>query len=150
MNTKSAAEVTLEITRHIKASPDRVYRAWTDPAQLKQWFGPEKVETRDFVADVRVGGKYRWDMINDDGEEMAVFGEYRELEQGKKVVFTWQWDDDQAWERQVSVVTIELSTRDGGTDLLLRHEQLPSPESRDRHNEGWSSVLNQLEKFSTK
>ena len=144
---KTEESTTLEIERFINAPPARVYAAWTDRAQLKEWFGPENVRMRNLTADPRVGGKYRWDLINQEGEEMSVFGEYRELVPGKKIVFTWKWDDDENWEEHNSVVTVELSDRDGGTEVRLRHEQLPSEESRDRHNEGWNSLLNRLEKF---
>ena len=147
MSTKSAQKTSLEITRFINAPPDRVYRAWTDPAQLREWFRPENVRTRSIAAEVRVGGKYRWDLTTQEGEEWAAFGEYRELVPGKKIVFTWQWDDDQAWENQTSVVTVELSERGCGTELRLKHEQLPSEESRNRHSEGWNSLLNRLEQF---
>src|SRR5881628_1604011 len=73
MTTKSSDKLSLEIKRFINASPDRVYAAWTDPAQLKEWWGPESVRTRNLVADARVGGKYRWDLTNPEGEEMTVF-----------------------------------------------------------------------------
>jgi uncharacterized protein YndB with AHSA1/START domain len=147
MTTKAAEKTSLEIKRFINAPRDRVYSAWTDPAQLKEWFGPENVRMRNFTAEPRVGGKYRWDLINQEGEEMSVFGEYRELIPGKKIVFTWKWDDDEDWKNVSSVVTVELSDRDGGTEVRLTHEQLPSEESRDRHNDGWNSVLDRLEKF---
>ena len=147
MTPQSSDKLSLEIKRFINAPRARVYAAWTDPAQLKEWWGPETVRTRNFAADVRVGGKYRWDLINQEDEEMSVFGEYRELVPEKKIVFTWKWDDDDVWENRTSIVTIELSDREGGTELLLKHEQLPSEESRDRHNEGWNSVLDRLEKF---
>ncbi len=45
---------------------------------------------------------------------MTVRGEYRELQPGKKIVFTWQWDDDEDWENHTSVVTVELCDREGG------------------------------------
>ena len=150
MTTKAAEKTSLEIKRFINAPRSRVYAAWTDPAQLKEWWGPESVRTRNFVAEARVGGKYRWDLTNQEDEEMSVFGEYRELVPEKKIVFTWKWDDDEVWENRDSIVTVELSDRDGGTELLLKHEQLPSEESRDRHNEGWNSVLDRLEKFFSK
>jgi uncharacterized protein YndB with AHSA1/START domain len=144
---KTEENTSLEIRRVINAPRERVYAAWTDPVQLKQWWGPEEVKTRNFSADARVGGKYRWDLVNREGEEMSVFGEYHELVPGKRIVFTWQWDDDEVWENRTSLVTIEFSDRDGGTEVRLKHEQLPSEESRDRHNEGWSSVLDRLERF---
>ena len=147
MKEKTAEKTSLEIIRFINVPTDHVYEAWTDPAQLRQWFGPENVRTRNITADVRVGGKYRWDLTSSEGEEMSAFGEYKELVPGKKIVFTWQWADDEAWENRTSIVTIELFERSGGTELRLKHEQLPSEESRDRHNEGWNSLLDRLEQF---
>jgi uncharacterized protein YndB with AHSA1/START domain len=147
VTTKAAQKTSLEITRFINAPPARVYAAWTDPEQLKEWFGPDGVRTRSITADVRIGGQYRWDLITEAGEEWATFGEYRELVRGKKIVFTWQWDDDEVWANRISLVTIELFGHRGGTELRLTHQQLPSGESRDRHSEGWNSVLNRLEKF---
>jgi uncharacterized protein YndB with AHSA1/START domain len=147
MTTKSSEQTSLTIKRVIKAPRDRVYAAWTDPAQLRQWFGPDNVRTRELVADIRVGGKYRWDIISPEEEQMAVSGEYLELVPGKKVVFTWQWEDDENWENQVSVVTVELSDRGENTELTLTHEKLPNEQSRDNHNEGWTKVINRLENF---
>ena len=140
-------QLTLAIKRFIKAPRDRVYAAWTDPAQLKQWFGPESVQTHELIADARVGGEFRWDLSNAEGEKMTVRGEYRELQPDKKIVFTWQWDDDEVWEKHTSVVTVELSDRDGGTELVLTHEQLPNEKSRDGHMGGWNSALDKLEKW---
>lgn len=145
MTTKE--KTRLEISRVIEAPRDRVYAAWTDPEQLKQWFGPENVKTRELVADARVGGTFRWDIINSEGEEITMRGEFRELQPDKKIVFTWQWEDDEDWENHVSIVTVELDDADGGTELRLTHEQLPNEESRDGHTRGWNSALDKLEKF---
>jgi uncharacterized protein YndB with AHSA1/START domain len=147
MTTKASDKVSLEIKRFFKAPRDRVYAAWTDPARLKQWFGPEKVQTRELIADARVGGEFRWDLTDPDGDRMTCHGEYRELQPNRKIVFTWQWQDDENWEEHVSVVTVELSDRDGGTELRLLHEKLPSEQSRDGHTSGWNSALDKLEKF---
>jgi uncharacterized protein YndB with AHSA1/START domain len=88
---RTQEKVSLEIKRFINAPRARVYAAWTNVEQLKQWFGPERVRTRGITADARVGGKYRWDLTDPDGEEMTAFGEYQELIPGKKIVFTWKW-----------------------------------------------------------
>jgi uncharacterized protein YndB with AHSA1/START domain len=147
MTTKEEPKLSLEIKRFIKAPRERVYAAWTDPAQLKQWFGPENVSTRNLIADARVGGEFRWELTNSEGEELTMRGEYRELQPSKKIVFTWHWQDDEDWENHISIVTVELSDRDGGTELRLKHEQLPTEESREGHTRGWNSALDKLEKF---
>ncbi len=133
MSAKRAEKTSLEIKRFLNVPRNRVYEAWTDPVQLRQWFGPESVRTRDLVAETRVGGKFRWDLTNPEGEEMTVQGEYSDLQPGRKIVFTWQWQDDETWENHNSLVTVELL--------------LPSEESRDNHNDGWKSLLNKLDKF---
>ena len=147
MSGKTTEKTSLEIVRFINAPANRVYDAWTDPGQLKEWWGPEGVRTRNLTAEVQIGGKYRWDLTSPDGEEMSAFGEYLELIPGKKIVFTWKWDDDEEWENRTSVVTVELFERGSETELRFRHEQLPSEESRDRHTEGWNSLLDGLEQF---
>src|SRR6266478_6824401 len=86
MTTNVPDKISLEIKRVIKAPRDRVYAAWTDPAQLREWFGPENVQTRNIVAETHGGGKFRWDLTNSEGEEMTMRGEYRELQPGKKIV----------------------------------------------------------------
>jgi uncharacterized protein YndB with AHSA1/START domain len=150
MTGKIADKVSLEIKRIIHAPRNRVYAAWTDPAQLREWFGPENVQTEDLIVDARVGGKFRWDLTNSEGEKMTCRGEYRELQPNKKIVFTWQWQDDEDWEDRESVVTVELSDRDGGTEVRLSHEQLPNEQSRDGHTRGWNSALDKLERFVSK
>jgi uncharacterized protein YndB with AHSA1/START domain len=147
MTKKAEGKTSLEIKRFINAPPVRVFEAWIDPAQLKQWFGPEWVQTRELLAEAKVGGKFQWDLITGDGEEKMIGGEYREIIPGKKIVFTWRHFDDEAWENCVSIVSVEFLDSDGGTELRLKHEQLPSEESRDDHNRGWNSVLDRLEKF---
>jgi len=85
-----------------------------------------------------------------NGEEKTIGGEYREIIPEERIVFTWKHFDDKAWGNRTSVVTLELSDRDGGTELRLTHEQLPTETSRDDHNKGWKSVLDRLEKFVSK
>lgn len=142
-----AEKLSLEIRRFIKAPRDRVYAAWSDPAELKKWFGPENVKTRDLVADVRVGGQFRWDCTDPEGKEVTISGEYRELQLGRKIVFTWQLEEDEDWKDRTSMVTVEFFDREGGTEIHLIHEKLPSKPSREDHQQGWKSVLDKLERF---
>jgi uncharacterized protein YndB with AHSA1/START domain len=141
-----AEKLSLEIKRFIRAPRDQVYAAWTDPAQLKEWFGPESVQTRNLIADVRVGGEFRWDLTDQEGKEVTISGEYREVEPGKKIVFTWRLEGDEDWKNH-STVTVEFFDREGGTEIRLTHEKLPNEASRDDHTQGWNSVLDKVEKF---
>ena len=140
-------KLSLEVKRFIRASRDRVYAAWTDSAQLKEWFGPENVKTRNLIADARVGGQFRWDLTDPQGKEITISGEYREVEPGKKIVFTWTLEKDEDWKKHSSIVTVKFLDREGGTEIRLTHEKLPNEASRDDHTQGWNSVLDKVEKF---
>jgi len=142
-----AEKLSLEIKRFIKAPRDRVYAAWTEPGQLKTWFGPESVKTRNLIADVRVGGQFRWDCTDPEGKGVTISGEYRELQPGRKIVFTWRLEEDEDWENHNSIVTVEFFDREGGTEVRLTHKKHPNEPSRDDHQQGWISVLDKLEKF---
>jgi uncharacterized protein YndB with AHSA1/START domain len=67
VTSKAAGKTSLQIKRFINAPRAQVYAAWIDPVQLKQWFGPEWVRTREIVAEAKIGGKFRWNLIDSDG-----------------------------------------------------------------------------------
>lgn len=77
------ADHTVSVTRVIEAPVAEVYAAWTDPELMQRWMA-QKVE-----ADVRVGGRYRNEMIGDDGQTYIHSGEYLELEPGRRIVQTF-------------------------------------------------------------
>ena len=94
MRSPADDKLSLQITRLLEAPRDRVYAAWTDPAQLVKWLGPADVQTTNVVADARVGGELRWDLTAPGGEAATMRGEYRELQPNRKIVFTWRWEDE--------------------------------------------------------
>jgi len=154
MITKTAENVTLEIKRLIKAPRERVFEAWTNPEQLKKWFGPGQ----DYLVplakvDLRVGGRYRIQMKNPDGEFHTPVGTYREIKPPERLVFTWAWEKDGSEpdfgevEPCEMLVTLEFHARGEQTELVLRQEQFASVESRDRHEVGWTGCLDRLEKL---
>src|SRR5438552_2469046 len=99
----------LVLTQLIEGPVEAVYRAWTDPRVLAQWWGPGGFGSADM--DVRPGGAYRIRMRSYDGDQMlTVTGTYREVEPPRRLVFTWRWEDGvpDAFE---SLVTIELHAR---------------------------------------
>lgn len=136
---------SLSLTRSYKASPEKVWRAWTDPQALKEWFRPDAAFSTPIAeADVRVGGRFRIVMKDPKGEEFDISGIYKEVIENRKLVFTWAWKGTP--ERE-SLVTVILRPTGAGTELELRHEQFFDAEARDSHNQGWSGMLPLLERF---
>ena len=136
----------LTIRRTINAPIDRVYRAWTDPAALRQWFGPsDGHECVLAEADLRVGGAYRLAMKTPSGDEHRVSGVYREIDAGRKLVFSWIWASDPETE---TLVTVELRRLDEGTELLLTHELFADADVRDLHLGGWTGCIDSFVRFT--
>ena len=133
----------LSIVRKFKASPEKVWRAWTDPQTLKQWMAPGDAFSVPLVeTDVRVGGHYHFVMKSPDGEEHDVSGVYREVILNRKLVYTWAWKSTP--ERE-SLVIVELRAAGSGTELTLKHEQFFDADARDRHQQGWDGCIGRLE-----
>ena len=143
-NPALATKPSLTIKRRLNAPPAKVYAAWTEPAKIARWFGPQGAEVLRAEADVRVGGRYRVIFRVPDGEQHDVSGVYREVVPKQKLVFTWAWISTP--ERE-SLVTVALKRDGDGTLLTLTHEQFFDEPARDRHRSGWSGVLDNLESY---
>ena len=139
-----ATKPSLTLKRRLNAPPAKVYAAWTEPAKIARWFGPQGAEVLRAEADVRVGGRYRVIFRVPDGEQHDVSGVYREVVPNQKLVFTWAWISTP--ERE-SLVTVALKRDGDGTLLTLTHEQFFDEPARDRHRSGWSGVLDNLESY---
>jgi uncharacterized protein YndB with AHSA1/START domain len=138
-------DISLSLVRTIRAAPEKVYAAWTDPETLKRWMAPREEMTVEVAeTDVRIGGKYRILMREPDGGSHGVIGVYRILEPGRKLAFTWAWET--APEKE-TLVTIDFREVDAGTELTLTHTKFAEETVRDRHNQGWMGCVGRLEKL---
>lgn len=135
-------EKTLVIDRVLNATPDRVFAAWTDTAQLAQWYGPEGMTCEVFENDVTPGGRYALVMRSQEGE-YHLSGAYEEIDPPNRLVMTWKWKTSDETTR----VIIELRPEGDGTHLRLTHTGFAEPEQASSHNQGWTSSLNDLERY---
>lgn len=86
---------TMFITRIFNAPLEKVWRAWTDPKLVKQWWGPEHFTSPGAEIDFRVGGKYLFGMRDPDGNEYWSTGEYVEIAPMARIVYTDSFSDAQ-------------------------------------------------------
>src|SRR5712691_4337552 len=102
-----AAARELVITRVFDAPRARVFKAWTDPAQAKQWMGPRGFTATHLEGDLRSGGAWRICLRrDDDGEELWQSGVYREVVEPERLVFTFAWDQEGGRRGHETLVTI--------------------------------------------
>lgn len=142
-----APERALTVTRVLNAPRDMVFKAWTDPKQLMQWWGPAHHPAIHIDMDVRAGGKWRNCLRSVvDGSELWHHGTFREVVAPSLLVFTFQWE--QEGERGIeNLVTITLEDLGGKTKLTLHQVPFQSDAERDGHGEGWTSTFGRLAEF---
>ena len=135
---------TLEVSRTIGAPIDRVYKAWSDPAQIKVWFGPGDCEVVE--ADFSPNANASYSISMDVGGQIAtVRGTFEEVNEPTKISFTWRWDGDD----NNSLVTVALTEEREGTRVTLTHVGLPDQPSREKHTMGWTGSLAELQTYLT-
>lgn len=136
---------TLRLRRTIPAPRERVFRAWTTPAELKRWSAPGPMTTPLAEVDLQVGGSYRIHLRAPDGTEHRLRGTYREVDPPRRLVYTWHWegatDGSHAGE---TLVTVEFHERGRETEIVITHELFPSDDARRKHEEGWIGLLDKL------
>jgi uncharacterized protein YndB with AHSA1/START domain len=132
-----------------KAAPDRVFRAWTEPAEIKKWFGPAPNSLETVDVDLREGGAWRFAFPEAEGRQNAMRGEYVTVETARRLIFTWQHeqigDDGQRELTPRSQVTVTFEPRTEGTFVRLVHEAIEKVEGRQGVGRGWSRSFGQLE-----
>ncbi len=142
-NPKTSPATTLRVARTFAAPREKVFRAWTDPEELKKWFGPVGYSTLIAEVDLRVGGKYRLGMRKlPGGDIFYLTGTYREVRTPEKLVYTWFWENEP--ELGETLVTVEFRARGNSTEVVVTHELFPNQKMRDDHDKGWNSCLDRL------
>ena len=125
ISTPSNREVTL--TRTFDAPRDFVFRALTEPALLKRWYGPAGWSLIVCDIDLKVGGAWHFVVSRPDGKKIGQLGVYQEIDQPTRIVNTENWEDWDAGECLTTTVLLEH----GGRTTLTTTVLFPSQEVRD-------------------
>jgi uncharacterized protein YndB with AHSA1/START domain len=138
--------VTLEI--FIAAPRERIYQAITDPAQATQWWGrKDQYYFNHFDMDVRVGGKWSASGTSPKLGDLAVGGEFLELDPPARLAYSWS----SSWMPAVTKVLWELDSQDNGTLVRLTHSGFAgNVQAVQGHSVGWSAVFTWLQAFAEK
>jgi uncharacterized protein YndB with AHSA1/START domain len=147
--TTSTSDRDLILHRVIDAPRDKVFKAWTDPELLKQWFAPKPYTTPSAELDVRAGGANFIVMRSPEGQDMPNRGVYLDVVKNERLVFTDAYT--KAWEpAEKPFMTVELTFKDvgGKTDYTARvkHHTVADRETHEKmgFHEGWAQCTEQL------
>lgn len=158
MSTETGTQELL-IERVFDAPRELLWKAWSEPERMKQWWGPAGFTSPRVEIDFRVGGQWLGSMQNPefaDGRELFSVGVYQEIVPMERIVITdsfadengnvvpashYGFPDDFPLEMLVTVTFEEVAG--GKTKLTLRHAGMPKAESEGA-NSGWNQSLDKL------
>lgn len=134
-NTTNPTDRDLVLTRIIDAPPEKVYRAWTEPELLKQWFAPLPYTTPVVEVDVRAGGSSLIVMRSPEGVDMPNPGVYLEVIPNERIVATDAFTS--AWEpsaKPFMTLILTFENQDGKTryTAVARHWTIADREAHEK------------------
>lgn len=137
---------TIRLHRVLRATPERVYRAFIDPDAMVKWLPPNGFTARMHSMDARVGGTYRMSFTNfTTGSSHAFGGQYVELVPHERIRYTDAFDDPNL--PGAMDVTILLKPVSCGTELNITQEGVPDVIPAEACYLGWQESLILLAKL---
>ena len=137
----SESSIHLVVRRTIRASPERVFAAWTTPEQLMTWWGPKGVKCPSAEVDLREGGTYRLGNEMPSGDTVWISGQFEVVDRPNKLIYTWSVEPTASAPERV---TVRFEARDSGTEVIIAHERIVSEAAREQHQHGWNGCLDGL------
>jgi uncharacterized protein YndB with AHSA1/START domain len=144
--TNATAQHELVITRTFDAPRALVFKAWSAPEHMTRWLGPKNFTAPHCKMDFRIGGAYRACIRSAEGQEYWMRGNYREIVEPERIVFTFAWEEDGERGRD-TVITVTFAEHGGKTRMTFRQAFFESISERDSHNEGWNECFDRLVQF---
>ena len=149
--SKPLETLSVNVSRFIRASRQRVFEAWVKPELRRKWWRTHRGEGLTACeVDARVGGRYCMKQIgggcespgDDPNYEWIMEGEFLEVDPPRRLVFTWNVNHEPPVVDER--VTIEFREVEGGTDVTIKHEGILSPAMRDGTEGGWTTHLDAI------
>ncbi len=140
----TATHTQLEVSRTIRATRERVFDAWTDPAEIVKWWGAGGVTCPEAEMNLSEGGTYRIANLTRSGETMWISGTFSRVERPARLAYSWAMEPiDET--TQHSRVEVSFDETPGGTLVTIVQTRIASLEARETHLGGWIGCLDGLE-----
>ena len=131
----------LSIKQTFNAPIARLFACFTQPELLAQWHSPEDTMRITAEVDLKIGGNYRIEMTAPDGQSHTAIGQYHEIEEPNKLVYSWRWEGAEGPD---TTVTVFLKERGSQTEVELIHTGFENKDTAQHHSQGWSGIFDRL------
>lgn len=138
------------LTRIFDAPCDLVFKVWTQPEHMVQWFGPRDFTAHDVKVDLRQGGAWRVRIRSPEGRDYRMHGVYREIAPPRRLVFTHIWEAGHDSPDHETLITLNFEELDGKTKMIFHKAILESASERASQQNGWSECMQRLNDYLRK
>ena len=133
---------TIEMSQDFSVPVEELFKAWTDPEHLKQWWHPMGDSLENVKNELQAEGAVEYEFQK---KEFRVSGNYKEAEINKKLVYTWNWEfEKDDFLNETYTLTISFESKDGGSSIHVVQEGLTSNDAAPAHEEAWKTGLESL------
>ena len=137
---------TIKLHRVLTAPPERVYKAFLDPAAMCKFLPPNGFTCTVHSMDAKVGGSYKASFTNfSSGKSHSFGGTYKELKVGEKIRYSDKFDDPNLPGEMTCTITLKKVMC--GTELTITQEGIPDPIPPEMCYLGWQETLDTLKKL---
>ncbi|MFA6916895.1 MAG: SRPBCC domain-containing protein [Parachlamydiales bacterium] len=150
------------ISRIFDAPREVVFEAWTNPKQMREWWGPKGFTTPHCKIDLRPGGTIHYCMRSPDGKDYWGIGVYKEILKPSRIVLSDSFSDekgdivqpavygmDPEWPAE-TLITVLFDNVEGKTKVTINHSVSDALAKKQGCEEGWSQTLDNLAAFLSK
>ena len=145
MSNKNNPKV--QVNKNIPVSKAELYKAWTEPEQLKQWWKPMNKQLVNVENDLRVGGSvvYKFE------DNLKISGEYKEVAEEQRLVYSWNWElPEESMHRGEYLLTVEFDGNGNTSSIMITQENFENEHAIKPHESGWADALEGLKNHLAK
>lgn len=136
---------TVEMSKNFPVSVERLFEAWNEPEQLKQWWHPLNNHLENVKNDLKEGGTIEYEFEN---HKLHISGNYKQVSKNEKLVYSWNWElEDEHLKNGEYILSIDFIPEQNGSRLQIRQEGFSDETATKPHKEGWDQGLASLEEF---
>lgn len=142
----------LDLSKDFGVPVERLYQAWIEPEDLKQWWHPMGNHLQQATTAPQEGGPVTYVFNAENGaHSFTINGRYKEVEEGKRLVYTWNWElPVPTVGNSEFLLTVVFSATASGSKLAVTQENFTEEEAVQPHREGWEKALEDLQQFLLK
>lgn len=149
---ETAKALQLHIEKDFSAPVDRLYQAWVNEKDLKQWWHPMGNILQHASTKPALNAAVQYAFVNENGEHsFTISGTYKAVQEGVRLVYTWNWQVPAATVGNSDyLLTVVFSEQPNGSRLSITQENFTDEEAVHPHRAGWEKALSDLHHFLSK